>query len=52
MKYPVSEEMCKNCAACMKKVADPNIGVCYAGKKHLEKCMELYNEKRKENKNE
>ena len=52
MKYPVSEEMCKNYAACMKKVADPNIGVCYAGKKHLEKCMELYNEKRKENKNE
>ena len=47
MKYPVSEEMCKNCAACMKKVADPNIGVCYAGKKYQEKCMEIYKERRR-----
>lgn len=41
MKYPISEERCKGCIACIKKVADPETYICYAGKKNIEKCKEL-----------
>lgn len=41
MKYPISEERCKGCVACMPKISDMTTFICYAGKKNMEKCYEL-----------